>query len=190
MPRVVNNNILAGVSGKLGNNIVIRQSARGIVMANKPKKRSTAVTESQLVVRDRFQEASFYAREQTSRPESLAIYKTGVTLKLNSAYLVAVSDYLKKPRITAFNASAYSGAVGDLIKVRASDDFRVVSVTLVITAASGEVLERGEAVFTSLGGLMDWIYTTKVANPSVAGTTIAVIATDLPGNETSKTYTL
>jgi len=160
------------------------------VMANKPKKSSKKVTESQLVVRDRFAEASFYAREQMSRPESLAIYKTGVTPKLNSAYMVAVSDYLKRPRITAFNASAYSGAVGDLIKVRASDDFRVVSVTLVISAASGEVLERGEAVFTSLGGLMDCIYTTKVANPSVAGTTIEVIVTDLPGNETSKTYTL
>lgn len=188
MPRVVNNNLLAGVSGKLGDNIVIRQSARGIVMANKPKK-SKKLSESQLAIRDRFSEAAFYAREQMKRAEAAAMYKSAVTPKLNSAYLVAMADYLSVPRVTAFNTSGYRGAIGDLIKVRASDDFRVMSVSLIIQSASGEELERGEAVFTT-GVILDWNYTTKVANPSLAGTIVTVIVTDLPGNSVSKVYTL
>ena len=43
MPKAVNNNVLNGVSGKLGNNIVIRQTKLGTIVANKPKDKNHPV---------------------------------------------------------------------------------------------------------------------------------------------------
>lgn len=188
MPKVSNNNLLHGVSGKLGNNIVFRQSARGTVVANKPKK-SKKISAAQVAVLDRFSDASYYASEQMKRPEAEALYKSAVTVKLNSGYLVAMTDYLTAPRITAIHTAEYQGAVGDVIKVRASDDFRVMFVTVVIRSATGEQLERGEATFP--GDVHpDWVYTVKTVNPLLAGSTITVIAKDLPGNAVSQMVTL
>ncbi len=58
MPKAVNNNVMNGVSGKPGNNIVIRQTNLGTVMANKPK-RPKAPSVDQIKVRDRFFDAAY-----------------------------------------------------------------------------------------------------------------------------------
>jgi hypothetical protein len=187
MPKVENNNLLHGVSGKLGNNVVYRQTARGIVMANKPKKQRSS-TEEQIAVRNRFSYAAYYAREQMKR-EAGAMYQAAVSARLNSGYAVAISDYLSVPRIDSIDADGYRGIAGDVIKVRAWDDFKVVSLTVVIASESGEELERGEATF-STDVQPDWIYTVQTANPLRAGTTVTAIAKDLPGNATSRTLTL
>jgi hypothetical protein len=187
MPKVENNNLLHGVSGKLGNNFVIRQSAQGTVISNKPK-RPEKSSEEQIFVRNRFSYASYYAREQMKR-EAGALYQAAITAKLNSGYAVAMSDYLKVPRIDLIDADGYHGSVGDVIKVRAWDDFKVVSVTLVIKGPSGEELERGEATF-STELQPEWLYTAKTAFAKSAGTTVTAIAKDLPGNATSRTLTL
>ena len=188
MPKVVNNNILNGVSGKLGNNIVIRQSRRGIVMANKPKA-TLVVTPKQLAIRDKFSAASFYARESSKRAEVSDLYKEGITPKHNSVYSVAMSDYLSRPRVVLISTKNYKGAVGNQIQVTATDDFRIMSVSLEIKTASGEIVEQGEA--TPPTGLHSfWTYTATTANPSLAGSTITVTVTDMPGNEAVETVTV
>jgi hypothetical protein len=187
MPKVENNNLLHGVSGKLGNNIVIRQSARGTVMANKPKKAKSS-SEDQIAVRNRFSYAAYYAREQMKR-DAKALYEAAISARLNSGYAVAMSDYLTVPRIDIMDTDGYHGSVGDVIKVRAWDDFKVKSLTVVIKGPNGEELERGDAIF-STDVDPDWIYTVRTANPTLAGSSITAIAKDIPGNAATKTLML
>lgn len=188
MPKAVNNNVLNGVSGKLGNNIVIRQTKLGTIVANKPK-RQKPPTADQVKVRDKFSDAAYYAREEVKVPESLAMYKAAVSARLKSPYAVAIADYLSPPRVRSIGSGAYRGTVGDVIKVRASDDFKVASVMVIIKSATGEELERGEATFRG-GSQPDWTYATTVPNASLKDSTITAIAKDLPGNEGSLTVTL
>ena len=42
--------------------------------------------------------------------------------------------------------SGYKGSVGDLIRVRVTDDFKVVQVKVTITNADGSPVEQGDAV--------------------------------------------
>ncbi|MEJ1241887.1 hypothetical protein WBG78_27320 [Chryseolinea sp. T2] len=190
MPKAVNNNVLNGVSGKLGNNIVIRQSKLGTVVANKPKKTTKPPSATQLAVRDKFSDAAYYAREQMKVPEALAMYQAAITPRLTSPYSVAISDFLTKPRIRGIDARQYRGAVGDVIKARASDDFRVASVWIVIKSATGSELESGEASLVAGSLQPEWVYTAKVVNASLAGTSITATAKDIPGNEVSDTVTV
>lgn len=187
MPKVENNNLLKGVSGLLGDNFVIRQTPLGTILANKPKK-SRVTTDEQRAVRNRFSYAAYYAREQMKR-EAREMYRAAVTPRLSSPYKVAMSDFLSVPKIDLVDVRGYRGAVGDVITVRAWDDFRVTSVSVVIKSASGEELEHGEAVF-STGLQPEWLYTVTTANASLEGTTITATAKDIPGNETVRAITL
>ncbi|MEO5980003.1 MAG: hypothetical protein ABIS36_23250 [Chryseolinea sp.] len=188
MSKIENNPLFKGVSGKLGDVIVIRQSQRGIVMANKPRKAKT-VTESQLARRSTFQDASHYALRQLAKPEARALYESRVNIYKNSAYLVAISDYLSLPKVQLIDTESYTGAVGQSINVKATDDFQVTTVSVVIKSASGVELERGQATL-SIDLRDQWVYTTTAVNATLVGSTVTASATDLAGNTTSKVSTL
>lgn len=187
MSKIGNNPILQKVSGKLGNTIVFRQGPHGPVMANVPKK-PESVHAVQIAIRERFLDAVQYAKRQVAKDDVKALYATGISKKKNSAYQVAVSDYLGAPKIKQIDADAYRGAAGKAIQVYASDDFKVASVAVVITSAAGEEIERGEA--TVAMDLRDvWVYTTTSENPSFAGSSITATVKDIPGNTTVRTLT-
>ncbi len=188
MPKAKNNPLLKGVSGKLGNTFGIRQTRYGIVIANKPGK-PKGVGPVQRALRSRFMEAVDYARHQTKHAEGLALYKSRVTKRLNSAYTVALTDYLTKPQINVIDFEGYSGAVGQPIDVHASDDFQVDSVTIMIRNVGGEEIERGQA--TLLTNMKDhWVYTSVKENPSPKGSEVIILVRDIPGNISSATVTL
>lgn len=188
MSKIGNNPLLKKVSGKLGDTIVIRSTPNGPVMANAPKKPTTK-TAKQTAVRKRFLDAIRYGKRQIAKDDVRAIYKTGVTAKLASAYTVAVSDFLKAPVVQQIDADQYTGAAGQLIRVHASDDFKVLSALVVIKSATGEEIERGEATVSA--DLTDvWIYTTTAQNPAPAGSTVTATVKDIPGNSATLSVTL
>ena len=86
--------------------------------------------------------------------------------------------------MTEIKVTDYLGAVGDEIRIVATDDFRVVRVRVIIRTSDGKELERGEAVQDAKNS-DTWHYTATVANPSVAGTIVAATAFDIPDNETT-----
>jgi hypothetical protein len=96
---------------------------------------------------------------------------------------VAVSDYLHAPKIHEIQAENYSGEPGEIIRIRATDDFMVASVSVTITGGDNHVIEEGEAQPRGKRGL--WRMTTTVRNTNVPGTVITVVAKDMAGNETS-----
>jgi hypothetical protein len=189
MPIITNNPAVQGASGMLGNNFVYRQVYGRTIMANRPKKREK-LSEKQLAQTDRFSNAAYYATKQTEKPEFKRLYQRGIDLKkgILSAYAVALRDFLNAPKIEQLDVKDYNGEPGQFIRVRATDDFMVSSVTITITNAENQVIEKGEAIARGKKGL--WRMMTMVRNTQVKGTVITVVAKDLPGNETTRTLTI
>ena len=183
MSKIENNPLLKGASGMLGDTMVFRTVRGGLQMVNRPKRRRK-VSEKQLDIQSKFQEASQYANRQIAKEDSNSLYEAGITDKKHTAYIVAMSDYLNAPKVHFIEALGYKGAIGNLIAVKATDDFMVTGVKVAITAANGTLIEEGEAG-PDPDRINLWTYKTTVENPSVAGTVIQAIAFDRPGNATS-----
>jgi hypothetical protein len=183
MSTIKNNPLLKGASGMLGNVVVYREVRGKVIMCNRPKK-SGKLTAHQEETRSRFLRGVQYARKQLATAETKAEYAAGITDSKHSAYLVALTDYLNAPTVSAVDISRYRGVVGDIIAVRASDDFKVASVQVIIRNSANEILEQGNAVLQE-DSFDDWQYKAIVANATLSGTKIEVKAIDKPGNVTT-----
>jgi hypothetical protein len=187
MARIINNSFLEGVSGMVGKNFVVKRTPRGGVMSNKPKKRKkNSPLQDQQV--SRFTYGIQYSRECRKLPRMKELYATGITLKKFSAHHVAVSDFLHAPEIHEIDVKDYHGNPGDIIRVRATDDFKVTSVKVIITDADGNVIETGEAMPRGRKGL--WRMAATVPHENVAGIVIKVEAKDVAGNTTKATFSV
>lgn len=170
------------ISGLLGEQLKVRKVNNQVVITNRPKKKAGPPTPDQEKVNSRFRQAIDYARWQMSIPEEKADYQSRVTEKIRSAHVVAMTDFLTAPVVEDISISQYKGVAGDIIRIVATDDFRVTKVLVSILAADGTELESGDAVQHPA---KYWVYATTVANPQMPGTVIKVIAFDKPGNETA-----
>ncbi len=184
MTKIKNNPIMKGASGMLGDVVVYREHRGNVVMSNRPK-RSSILTPSQEHARSNFLRAVKYAKRQVADPVAKVEYQPSPTSRFTSAYAVAVSDYLTAPTISLVDVSRYAGAVGDVIFIKASDDFKVVSVFVTILKADGSVLEQGEAVLQP-DGVEEYDYTATVAFPKAPGMKVVVAVRDKPGNVTTE----
>lgn len=168
----------------LSESTTIRRVRGKYVADNRPKQRlgkPGADPSKRLAVQARFLEASQYALQQISLPESKALYASRVNMKMRSAYMVAMSDYLGVPKVHSVDTLDYHGVIGDPITVKATDDFMVTKVKIVITNAAGLLVEEGDAG-PDTKKINLWGYKATAANPTLAGTKIRAIAYDRPGN--------
>jgi hypothetical protein len=179
MSKIKNNPILKGLSGMLGDVIVFRESRGQMVMSNRPKKPALP-SDHQLLMKGKFLEATAYAKGQMLNEQSKAEYQTAVNDKMNSAYSVALTDFLKGPKILSVNVADYTGVIGTKIHIRAIDNFRVQSVRVEIRNAQGVVMEQGEAVNDPINSIF-WFYTGQL-NIDLPGMKVHVFVTDKPGN--------
>lgn len=165
----------------LGAIVSVRKVGNRVVVTNRPRRTLGKLTERQEAHQEKFLEAAQYASRQIVPEEGRVLYAGGVTGKKRTPYLVAMCDFLVPPKVAHIDTLEYRGAIGDLITVKAKDDFMVTKVKLVITDAAGEVIEEGDAsehpALTSL-----WVYAITAANPNLSGTTIRAVAYDRPGN--------
>ncbi len=179
MAKSIENFVMQGASGKVGKMLVFRQRADQTIIAKRPKKNNKPATEAQLEFRDRFTEASLYAKSAISNPVLKGEYQAKAKPG-QSAYNVAFADYLKAPQLRKVMADSYNGQLGDTVAFRIIDNFKLQSVTIRIIGAANELIEQGVATLSENG--LDWQYTTTAVNPSVLGTNLEVTATDTPGN--------
>jgi hypothetical protein len=178
---LLENDLVEGSSGRFGKRLVYRQRGLKTIIARRPVRKSDPQTPRQVEVRDLFSEAVIYARGVIADSATKAIYKAKVKGN-QSAFNLALSDFCKAPEIRKYNVTEYTGQIGDKISIRASDDFKVESVKLLIKDSSDTTIEEGPAVLSANGA--DWIYTTTVENPDLAGTKLIISAADIPGNIT------
>ncbi|MEJ1237916.1 hypothetical protein WBG78_07305 [Chryseolinea sp. T2] len=133
-------------------------------------------------------EAMQYARAQMADPEARALYESHAFVKGRTARSLAMFDYLIAPTIKKIDATKYTGVVGETIRIRAVDDFMVITVGVLITDSKGEVIERGAAVPQISQD--QWAYRITSWNECLRDCTIVASAHDVAGNITLQTLTL
>jgi hypothetical protein len=179
MAKVAGNLILHGASGSLGDQIVIRQRGGQTILSASPTAPKGEPTEAQLAHRKRFQQAVLYGKNLN--PANKAEYAAKAD-GLLSAYNVAVADFFHAPDIDEIDVTHYSGAIGERIRIRAIDDFKVKQVNVAIYNADGSLVEQGDAVQAE--NVIDWNYTATALNASLEGDKIIIKVSDNPGNVT------
>jgi len=176
---IARNLILDGVSGKIGDTLVISQRGGKTIISQARGKRRREASEAQKAHMMLFQQATIYGRSQMVDEAAKADYADRAG-GMKSAYNVAVADFFHAPDIDEIDLSGYSGSIGDPIRVRAIDDFKVVEVFVRILNADGSLVEEGNAVQSD--NLLDWIYSATAVNETLEGDKIIVRASDKPGN--------
>ncbi|GET34717.1 hypothetical protein PbJCM13498_35800 [Prolixibacter bellariivorans] len=187
MAKVGNNIVTTGLSGKLGNLIVFRNVNGKTIVAAAPRERTVEPSEAQLNNQNHFQEAVIYGKSATKDETMKAAYEAAAK-EGQSAYNVAVADFMKAPQINEVDLSNYTGQPDSYILVRATDDFNVAEVTVTIQNADGTEVESGTAQLEP--GTIWWRYTATATNESLDGDKIMIRATDVPGNLTEEEKSL
>ncbi len=176
---LINNDLVMGSSGRFGDQLVYRQRGGKTIVARRPKKKTVPASEHQLKVQELFAEAVLYAKTVISDEAKKAVYQAKAK-PYKSAYLLALSDFLRVPEIRKYNVSDYAGQIGDQISIRVFDDFKVEWVKLIIKDRTDNTIEEGLAMPSE--NMVDWIYTVTAANPNFSGTKLIISAADMPGN--------
>jgi hypothetical protein len=130
---------------------------------------------------NRFKVATKYGRRVLDDPMAYAFYDKR-RRRNQTVWNVAISDYMKRPEIAEIDVWNYKGQTGNTIRVKASDNYGIVSVIVIIIKASGLEVERGMAV--QMPGSEVWVYKATEKNLEWIGGRVVVRVTDSPGNVT------
>lgn len=133
-------------------------------------------TGSQKSMRKIVRRAVTYAEFAWEQP----IYQSKAMGTCNSAYNLAVADYLGKPEVLHMDLRDWGRNVGQNIHIQAKDNFMVLSVRLVIREGDC-IVEEGDAVQSEINPLW-WTYTTTTPVNREPGLFLDAFAYDLPGN--------
>lgn len=183
MAKCENNEVMFGARGKIGNLVVFKNFGKDqtVIAKTRRKPQNPVYSLQQEETKSRFKEAVIYAQGITADEGLLAFYKK-YAKPGTSAYNMALADFCKPPVIENIDITGYQGNIGDKIKIRAIDNFRVVSVKFSIFGADNQLIETGNAVLSANNA--DWNYETTVANAAVQQSRFVAEATDTPGNVT------
>ncbi|GAO42520.1 hypothetical protein [Flavihumibacter petaseus] len=177
----VNDSVVTkGWKGMLNKEVVLRNWDNKTVVSKAPGAREGDPTQHQVRVQDRFQMASRYGRAILGDPDLAEAYARVLKPRQN-VYSRAMQDYLNPPKVVGISTRDYNGNVGDQIRIKAWDDFRITNMYVEIYALNGALLEKGKALIDTF--TYDWYYTARQPNIELQGIKIIAIATDLPGNE-------
>jgi hypothetical protein len=139
------NDLTEGLSGKVGK-IIFRTYLGKTYASSRPRKHKKQ-SEQQRSNREKFQLATQYAKRVMADADMKAYYKSiALQLALPNAYTAAITDYLRKPKISEVDTSGYNGRLGDSVKITASKKhFKLASVNVIIASEDNRVLEQGPA---------------------------------------------
>lgn len=174
------NVITRRLHGKFADQIVFRTRNGKSVTANCPSKPKGAPKPGQLQTRDRFRNAATWARKILTDPDMRAAYEAKAD-DGRTAYVVAMTDYLRPPRISEILTDDYHGHAGNIIRVGAVDDFRVREVHVQLLDPAGNQIEEGPCTLDTFE--LFWEYTAQKEVSSLPGLTIRAIAIDNPGHK-------
>lgn len=184
MAELKTHGFIDGIHGRYGK-MVVRSRYGKQFLARPPDPASFKLTAARQNVRDRFAAATAYAKAALADPVLRPFYDDVGKTKQIGALAAAVRDYLRPPVVKTLDLTGYTGETGSKIKVAATDDVGLASITLTIRAADGTVIETGPVAIV-LGDL-DQTYVAKTTVPAGQPVTVEVVAKDRPGNTTKKT---
>jgi hypothetical protein len=150
------------------------------IVGGRPDPSTAPPTEPQLRQRNRFKDGNAYAKLVFADPVRKAVYEAAAKAAgVSTAFALALGDYLNPPEVTEVDITGYAGRVGDLIKVRAQDDFGVLGVQVTLRDEAGALIEQGPAV--PAGAV--WVYTAQTVAPLDRTVRIEAEASDRAGNQ-------
>ena len=187
MARVDKNVVTQGLSGKVGT-LVFRQRDGKTIATVAVDEWTHEGTPAQHVRRTKFQRAVLYGQTVNADPAAKETYKAAAEPG-QSAYNVALADFMNAPDISEIDVSGYTGLPGQRIRIQVTDDFKVRSVALKIENEDGTLVEEGNAELDEATGI-DWLYTTTAENTSLINDKITITAMDIPDNLSVEQRTL
>jgi hypothetical protein len=185
MAKLRSNLLTSHLRGRVGD-LVYKWYGDKVVVTRVPQFRPQKPSKAQKIQRQGFKAAMSYAQKVLADPERRAAYAPIARKRRRSIQVLAISDFLKAPRITAVDGRGYRGRVGGEIVVLVGDRFKVIALEVVLRDAAGRVIEQGPA--KSFGN--DWHYLATVARPPGETISVEATATDRPGHTTTRTETL
>ena len=179
MAKVTLNPILEKVRGEFGD-LVFKHFGGDVIISHRPDRSGLQPTAAQLQQQARFRQAVLYGQLVMADPQKKAVYAEAAKAKGKPIFALMIGDFFNAPSVDEVDLSAYAGSIGDIIAVRAHDDFDVMKVHVSVTKSSGEAIESGEAVETPLKSRR-WVYLATAAVPHGTAVRIAVSVSDRPG---------
>ena len=179
MAKVKLNPVLEQMRGQVGD-LVFKHYGDEVVVGRKPDRSGLQPTDAQLNHQQRFRQAVLYGRLVMADPQKKAIYEKASKATGKPLFSLTIADFFNAPVVDEVDLSTYSGAAGDVIVVRAHDDFEVASVHVSVSDVNGQAIESGEAVETPANSGR-WAYTATTGVAAGTNVRIAVAVTDLPG---------
>jgi len=180
MAKIKGNVFMQGVTGMIGKQVVYKnRNAKQYTSAAPTIDKNRKPTPGQQLNQERMSKCSKYGKAALKNKKLRNAYQEAAKPH-QSAYNVAWKDAWHPPRIVSIVTSGYKGRPGDILFVHATDNFKVVSVKILIY--NNDVLvEEGEAVAT--GDSLMWTYTALSSVNDLPDLKIIAKAYDLPGNE-------
>lgn len=184
--------VIAGeITGTVGD--VTISTWKGMKVA-KQKRGPTSVepTARQKKQREMFSLATSYAREASADQKMKAMYLSLAKGQATTWWALAVQDFLTLPVISRIDVDDYHGREGDRIDLFVHDatcervHLKVLDPAAGPPGSLGAVVEEGDASRSVEGQDFHWIYRAKAPFPG-SHFTLAVEASDLPGNTSTMT---
>jgi hypothetical protein len=185
MAKVKLNPVMEQMRGKIGD-LVFRKYEDRVVVTRNPDRDGYIPSAIQTGHRDRFRQAAAYGKGAFADPAQKALYEAAGKARRKPVFAVAMSDYLNAPVVDLIDLTQYTGQAGQTIIVRAHDDFAVTAVNVTIKDTAGAVIEQGPASLE----LGVWRYVATEDLPTERPVTIEAVATDRPGNRTTRVHVL
>ena len=169
----------------LGSQLVYKTVKGQIIVSTRPV-RTVEASEAQKRQIRKFKYATAYAKGAIADDLLGPIYAEAATRlnRVNSAYHLALTDYLKSPEIGDLDLTG--SMAGHPILVEAYEDPKLDKVEVTILDGTEAEVAVGEAMLTVNG--IQWEYVLPTAIPDEGK--IVVRAYDLPGNVSTKVFDL
>jgi len=185
MARIDLNPLLRALRGRIGD-LVFVQEGDSISVRQAAEKRPQLRTPAQTAHTSRFVVASRWARTLLVDAAMRTLYQQACHDHL-TPHNIAVRDYMHAPVVDAIDLESYTGNPGDVIRILASDDFKIVRIAVQILTVRRQILEEGEAEWNAGAG--SWVYMTRTQLSPETTVLIQAAAMDLPGNQgTAKAF--
>jgi hypothetical protein len=162
------------LSGVVGDLVFARQKSGKIIVRKRPV-RKAAKRKGEAANQQGFAAAVAYAKNVWAKdPDLRERYNAAAAIQGRQGFNLAKADYLTAPEVLEIDSTDYTGSQGDLIRIKAKDNFEVKSVKVVIRHLDDSPIESGEA--SRENGL--WVYKAKAAVAAGKTVVIEVTATD------------
>jgi hypothetical protein len=174
-----NSVLLKAINGAL-DDLVFYEDAEGNLIVRKKGIRRVPPSAKQVAHHELVRLASAYGNLVKRDPALSAEYRQYCRGRMRP-YHVALRDFMRPPKVSAIDPQAFTGQPGQLIRIVATDDCRVMTVQVQIRhATTGAILEQGPAGLSVVPD--EWLYTTTIAIPSGTPLEVEATVTDRPGH--------